>query len=71
MTKGSFINHLKRHEDIIDINKALEEFEDKLKENNLEYKNVLSVFTYNKENTIEYSFATSPNADIKIICKKL
>lgn len=70
MTKQSVINQINRYSDKIDCNKVIEELDSKLKENNLDFNKVISIFTYNRDNNIEFSVLTTPDANIHIIAKK-
>lgn len=70
MTKQSVINQINKYSDKIDCNKVIEELDSKLKENNLDFNKVISIFTYNRDNNIEFSVLTTPDANIHIIAKK-
>lgn len=69
MNKQSCENHFNSYKDRADTSKCINELESKLKENNLDFKNILTIFTYNREE-LEFSVLTSPNSNIVIKCKK-
>lgn len=70
MTKQSCENHFNNYKDKADTSNCMNELESKLKENGLDFKNILTIFTYNREK-LEFSICTSPNSNIVIKCNKL
>ena len=69
------INQIKSQIDtyssVIDSKKALSDLDKALKDNNINYSNIICIFTYNYETEIRFSLLTSPSYPINIICKKL
>ena len=70
MTKQSCENHFNNYKDKANISNCMNELESKLKENGLDFKNILTIFTYNREE-LEFSVLTSPSSNIIIKCNKL
>ena len=69
MNKQSCENHFNSYKDRADTSNCINELESKLKENNLDFKNIFTIFTYNREE-LEFSVLTSPSSNIIIKCKK-
>ena len=54
MNKQSCENHFNSYKDRADTSNCINELESKLKENNLDFKNILTIFTYNREELERY-----------------
>ena len=70
MRKQSVIDTIMNYENHIDTDEALNRIDNALKEANLDYNNIITIFTYHRpdEKVIEFSILTSPTKNVKIKC---
>ena len=70
MTRESLKRLLSSYSCILLPDKKIQDIENALKENNLTYDNLTTVFVYNRENSIDLSLFTSPDKHIKLVYEK-